>query len=137
MTRVMSCDVHVTLMQNLDALSANIDMYSYDVPSAAVLAGMASVVSNTTSSCAAMGTLEDTPTETVMRMDSVVIQDNFTSSFTLNFSLLRTLVRPTCQCQHMSMVCPPFPGDGPTFDPVRVWVPPWLCAGRGDQHVPV
>ncbi len=98
-------------MQNLDALSANNDTYLYNVPSALVLAGMASVLSSTSSSCSdmvggrnnnmgsvnmsgIMEGMEQTPPPTTTNPQSAgVIQNNFTSSFTLNFSLLRTLVR--------------------------------------------
>ena len=68
---------HTHTHQNLDALSANNDTYLYMVPDAQSLPGVMS---------------EPMGGGGGGSMGNIMIADNFSSSFTLNFSLLRTLV---------------------------------------------
>lgn len=83
------------LVQNLDALSANSDTYSYSVPSADFLPGVLSGNSSSdpTSPTPPRAQTTSPPASTTESMADIVIPENFSSVFTLNFSLLRTLVR--------------------------------------------
>ncbi len=81
--------------QNLDALSSNNDTYVYTVPAASSLPDVVTVATSTTDAPSnSPGTTPEfqgvTTAPTSVALPTV--EYNFTSSFTLNFSLLRTLV---------------------------------------------